>query len=185
MKTETKDQTCWSIKIIFLYTQKNTTSITCLKIVLIFMNIINIEDWGTTSNYTKNRFLHRSLWILLPVVKGFEPNTMMMMNCLCGMVDQQNAFNHISSQDHCERSSPMQISDMLQGGFEPAQNLSSGLVEWSCAVVITTTPQCHRWLIMIVICRFLLKRFILNIMISNVIIKCHWHNMFYGRYIWE
>ena len=29
---------------------------------------------------------------------------------------------------------------MPQGGFEPAQNLSSGLVEWSCAVVITTTP---------------------------------------------
>ena len=27
----------------------------------------------------------------------------------------------------------------LQAGFEPAQNLSSGLVEWSCAVVITTT----------------------------------------------
>ena len=24
------------------------------------------------------------------------------------------------------------------------QNLSSGFVEWSCAVVITTTPECHR-----------------------------------------
>ena len=29
-------------------------------------------------------------------------------------------------------------------GFEPAQNLSSGLVEWSCAVVITTTPRRHK-----------------------------------------
>ena len=28
-----------------------------------------------------------------------------------------------------------------RAGFEPAQNLSSGLVEWSCAVVITTTPR--------------------------------------------
>ena len=30
-------------------------------------------------------------------------------------------------------------SDTLRAGFEPAQKLSSGLVEWSCAVVITTT----------------------------------------------
>ena len=37
-----------------------------------------------------------------------------------------------------------------------------------------------------VFCKFLLlKRFILNIAISNVIIKCHWRNMFYGRYTWE
>ena len=30
-----------------------------------------------------------------------------------------------------------------RAGFEPAQNLSSGLVERSCAVAITTTPQRH------------------------------------------
>ena len=30
---------------------------------------------------------------------------------------------------------------MPQAGFEPAQNLSSGLVEWSCAVVITLGVQ--------------------------------------------
>ena len=107
----------------------------------------------------------------------------MMVNCLSGMVDQQKALNHISSQDHCKRSSPMRISNMLQGEFEPAQNLSSGLVEWSCAVVITTTPQCYRWLIMTVFCKFLLKRFILNIMISNVIIKCHWHNVLWKVYM--
>ena len=35
------------------------------------------------------------------------------------------------------------ISDMPRAGFEPAQNLSSGLVEWSCAVVITATPRRH------------------------------------------
>ena len=68
---------------------------------------------------------------------------MMMMNCFCGMVDRWKAFSFISSRDHCQRSSPSWISDMPWAGFEPAQNLSSGLVEWSCVVVITTTPRCH------------------------------------------
>ena len=36
------------------------------------------------------------------------------------------------------------ISDTPRAGFEPAQNLGSGLVEWSCAVVITTTPRRHK-----------------------------------------
>ena len=52
-----------------------------------------------------------------------------MMICFCGMVDQQKTFNLISSQDHCQRSSPLQISNMPQAGFEPAQSLSSDLVE--------------------------------------------------------
>ena len=65
----------------------------------------------------------------------------MMMNCFCGMIDRRKAFSLTSSRDHCQRSSPSRISDMPQAGFEPAQNLSSGLVEWSCAVVITTTPR--------------------------------------------
>ena len=68
---------------------------------------------------------------------------MMMMNCFCGMVDQRKVFSLISSRDHCHRSSPLQISDMPRAGFEPAQNLSSGSVEWSCAVVITTKPWRH------------------------------------------
>ena len=66
----------------------------------------------------------------------------MVMNCFCGMVDQQKEFSLISSRDHCQGSSPSQISDTPPAGFEPAQNLSSGLVEWSCAIVITTTPRC-------------------------------------------
>ena len=53
----------------------------------------------------------------------------MMMNCFCGMVDGRKAFSVISSQSHCQRSSPSQISDTPRAGFEPAQNLSSGLVE--------------------------------------------------------
>ena len=62
------------------------------------------------------------------------------MNCFYGMVDQQKMFSLISSQDHCQRFSPLQISERLQTGFERAQNMSSGFVEWRCAVVITTTP---------------------------------------------
>ena len=69
---------------------------------------------------------------------------MMMMNCFCGMVDRQKAFSLISSRDHCQRSSPSRISNTPRAGFEPAQNLSSGLVEWSYAVEITTTPRRHR-----------------------------------------
>ena len=57
-----------------------------------------------------------------------------------GMVDRWKTFSLISSRDHCQRSSPSRISDMPQAGFEPVQNLSSGFVEWSCSVVITTTP---------------------------------------------
>ena len=54
---------------------------------------------------------------------------MMTMNCFCGMVDRQKAFSLSSSRDHCQRSSPSQIFHTLQAGFEPAQNLSLGLVE--------------------------------------------------------
>ena len=67
----------------------------------------------------------------------------MMMNCFCGMVDRRKAFSLISRRDHCKRSSLSRISNTPQAGLEPAQNLSSRLVEWSCAVVITTTPRRH------------------------------------------
>ena len=66
---------------------------------------------------------------------------MMMINCFCGMVHLRKAFSLISSQDHCQRSWPLWVSDMPQAGFEPAQNLSSGLVVWNCLIVITTTPR--------------------------------------------
>ena len=46
----------------------------------------------------------------------------------------------ICSRDHYRRFSPSQISDTPRPVFEPAQN-GSGFVEWSCAVVITTTPH--------------------------------------------
>ena len=61
---------------------------------------------------------------------------MKMMNCFCGMFDLRKAFRLISSRNHCQRSSPSRISDAPWAGC-------SGLIEWSCAVVITTTPRCH------------------------------------------
>ena len=70
---------------------------------------------------------------------------MMMMNCFCEMVDRRKAFSLISSWDHCQRSSLSLISDTPRAGFELAQNLSIGFVEWSCAVVITTTPWRSLW----------------------------------------
>ena len=79
---------------------------------------------------------------------------MMMMNCFCGMVDRRKAFSLIYSRDHCQRSSPSRISDTPRAGFEPAQSLSSALVEWSCAVVITTTPRRH---MQPQVCRFIKK----------------------------
>ena len=54
---------------------------------------------------------------------------MTMMNYFCGMVDRRKVFSLISIRDHSQRSSPSRIPDMLKAGFEPAQNLSSGLVE--------------------------------------------------------
>ena len=69
----------------------------------------------------------------------------MMMNCFCGMVDRRKTFSLISSRDHSQRSSPSRISDTPRAGFELAQNLSSGLVEWNCAVGITTTPRRHKF----------------------------------------
>ena len=55
------------------------------------------------------------------------------------MADQRKALSLISRRDICQRLLPLQISDTPGTGFQPAQNLSSGLVEWSCAVVKTTT----------------------------------------------
>ena len=42
---------------------------------------------------------------------------------------RRKAFSLISSRNHCRKSSPSWISDTQRAGFEPAQNLSLGLVE--------------------------------------------------------
>ena len=67
----------------------------------------------------------------------------MMMNCFCRMVDRQKVFTLIPRRDHCHRCSASQISNTPRAGFEPPQNLGSGFVERSCAVVITTTTGQH------------------------------------------
>ena len=77
---------------------------------------------------------------------------MTMMNCFCSMVDRRKTFSLISSRDHCQRSSPSWVSDTPRAGFEPAQSLSSDLLEWSCAVVITTTPRRHNIFYLNVLC---------------------------------
>ena len=66
---------------------------------------------------------------------------MMIINYFFGMVNRRKTLGLISRRNHCQRSSPLQISDTPQAGFEPAQNLN--LDEWSYAVVITTTLRCY------------------------------------------
>ena len=61
----------------------------------------------------------------------------------CVMLDWLKVFSLISSWDHFLRSSSLRIPDTLHAGYEPVQTLSSGLVDWSCALVITTTLWCH------------------------------------------
>ena len=92
-----------------------------------------------------------------------------MINCFCvfcGIVDRRKAFNLISSRDHCQTPSPSQISDTPPAGFEPAQNLSSSLVECSCAVVITTTvglPSHPFFYLGYVYCKFLVLDMVMHL----------------------
>ena len=64
---------------------------------------------------------------------------MMMMSCFCGMVDRRKASfpaGTIVRDPYHRESSTRRKQDL---------NLSSGFVEWSCALVITTTPRRHIW----------------------------------------
>ena len=115
----------------------------------------NIRSWDYTS-YKGSCFPALSLaecresrikvqfWLLVELLGPVNTLADELMNCYCGMVDRRKAFSLISSRDHCQRSSPSWISDTPRAGFEPAQNLSSGFVEWSCAVVITTAPRLRK-----------------------------------------
>ena len=89
--------------------------------------------------YKKNKVLS------LRAISGLTTKLifLLMMICFWGMVDRREEFNIISIRDHFQRSSPLQISNPPLAGFETVQNLSSGFVEPSCAVLITTTPQCN------------------------------------------
>ena len=72
-------------------------------------------------NFKKEQFIQNVMMMLLMMMMMMM---MMMMSCFCGMVDRQKAFILISSRDHCQRFSPLQISDTPRAGFEPAQNLN-------------------------------------------------------------
>lgn len=62
------------------------------------------------------------------------------INCSCGITDWQKAFRLTS-----------RFSNIPWAGYEPAQDLSLGFVEWICAEVIITTPQRHKLLTLWVI----------------------------------
>ena len=97
-------------------------------VFLVYKVRIKFDQWRTAKDFVDNEWM-MNLWIVF-----------------CSMVDRRKVFSLISSRDHYERSSPSRISDTSRAGFEPAQNLSSGLVKWSCAVVITTTPRNYKFL---------------------------------------
>ena len=65
---------------------------------------------------------------------------MMTINCFCVMVDRQKTLSFIPKREYCQEFSPSQIIDTPGAGFKPAQNLSSGFVQWSCAGVIFCLP---------------------------------------------
>ena len=108
------------------------------------MNFFFPNMYTFFENTTLYQFFFLNYWLFLNLDTFFfgiidDDMMMMMMNCFCDMVDRRKVFSLISSRDHCQRPSPSRISDTPQAGFELAQNLSSGLVKWSRAVVITTT----------------------------------------------
>ena len=89
---------------------------------------ICVKDYGVLylniNAYSNNRAFSWLMMMMMMVMM-----MMLMMNCFCGVVDRRKA-------NHCRRSSPSRISNMPPARFGPDQNLSSGLVEWSCAVAI-------------------------------------------------
>ena len=103
-------------------------------VIVIFSNVTG-NDLGNTAFARELTFSRMMMMMMMMMI--------VMMNCFCGMVGRWKAFSLISSRDHYQRSSPSRISDTPRAGIEPPQNLSSGLVEWSCAVVITTTSRRH------------------------------------------
>ena len=87
----------------------------------------------------KNIYIKSTIYMCTYTIYNMQCIWFMMIVCFCGMVDWRKAVSLISSRHNCQRSSPSRISDRPPAGFERPQNLSSGLVEWSCAAMITTT----------------------------------------------
>ena len=70
---------------------------------------------------------------------------MMMMNCFSRMVDRRKALRFISSQSHCQRFLPSQISETPRIGLGPTQYLSPGFVELSYLLEIIATTWCQEF----------------------------------------
>ena len=81
------------------------------------------------------------MFTMVPVLPEHVLNSLMMiMNCFCGMVDQQKVFMPYF------QLGPLSEILTIANPIEPVQNLSLDFVERSCAVVITTTPWHHGFL---------------------------------------
>ena len=67
----------------------------------------------------------------------------LMMICFCGWLTNKRSLILFAART-IVRDPHYQEYDISWPGFELVQNLNSGFDEWSCAVVITTTPQHHK-----------------------------------------
>ena len=99
-----------------------------------FHNWLNIEEAGSCSYFNYDK---------ITTLKIISMEWWWTMNCFCGMVDRRKAFMPYSQPGPLETLSLSQISNTPLAGFQSVQSLSSDFVEWSFAVVITTTPRCH------------------------------------------
>ena len=97
--------------------------------------LINTDKTYLTTLMNQDIFLINRCYVYTSRGEFVEKLYRVELNCFCGMVDRRKMFSLISSRDHYQRSSPSRMSDTPRAGFEPAQNLSSGSVEWSCAAL--------------------------------------------------
>ena len=86
---------------------------------------------------------------------------------LC-LVDRRKAFSLISSWDHCQRSSPLQISARCNQGLNLCRTWSSGLeLDEVVAVVITTTSSLkEKGLFQILWTLWKMVRWLLNLILN-------------------
>ena len=68
---------------------------------------------------------------------------MIMMNYFCGMVDWRKTLALFPAKTVVSGSHNCKSFEMSRTGFEPAQDLGSHFVKWSCTVVTATTPGRH------------------------------------------
>ena len=112
---------------------------------LVSLVLMVVERWGTL----RWRIL---LWNIFS--KSWNSSSMLWRHDLKIISKRLRSVNHVQLVVRLKSGtritlvqkiffSPSRISDTPRAGFEPAQNLSSGLVESSSAVVINTTPRRH------------------------------------------